>query len=115
MPDAGDEITDHQGPMADFVEPVMDAADMFILDVQHPPKARMQELPPDGPTDDVTARDAANAAGKGSSQRWDEAQMALVDQESAAREQELVRYRQTNNAEHQRREDSDVAISRYPL
>ena len=56
--DPGNEITHHERPMPDAIEPVVDALDVSVLNMQPASDARMEEFPADGSTDQVTAGDA---------------------------------------------------------
>ncbi len=55
-------VANHERPMADAIEPIVNAADMLIFDVQKAADGRMEKLPADGSADDVAERDSDDAA-----------------------------------------------------
>lgn len=112
---SGHEIADCERPVADAIKPVMHPADLFVADVQHAPGARMQELPANGASDDIAARDSADAAAESAREGGRGAQVAAIDQKSATGEQEFVGNGNADDAEDKQSKDREVAIRRDPM
>ncbi len=113
--DTGNEIAHHERPMPDAIEPVVDALNISVLNMQPASHARMEEFPTDGATDEVAAGDARHASGQRAGNRGDQSQMALVYEEAAAGEQELVGDGKSDDAEDQERKDGEVTVGGNPL
>src|SRR5437879_11646114 len=103
--DPRNEIADHERPMADAIEPVVDALNGPVLNMQPASHAGVEEFPADGSTDEVAAGDAAHASGQRACNCGNQSQMALVNEEAAAGEQELVGDGKSDDAEDQERKD----------
>src|SRR5579871_6861274 len=115
MAEAGDEVADHQRPMSHAIEPIVHARDLAIVDVEESAKLGMEKLPADSASDDVAASDSAHAAGERADRGWNQEKMPLKNKKTAACEQELIRDGQAHNAEHQERENRDVAVGGDPM
>jgi len=101
--------------MSDAIEPIVNALDIPISYVQPAADARVEELPADRSTDEVAAGNARHASRQSARGGGNQLQMALVHQETAARQQELVGDGESDDAYDQERKDRDVAIGRDPL
>jgi hypothetical protein len=101
--------------VADAAEPVVNTLDLRVVDVEHPAEPRMEEFPADGLADDIAAGDTGHATGQRAAKRGNWLEAALVDEEPAAGQQELVGYRKPYDAQYQQREDGEIAVSRHPL
>ena len=67
--------------MPQSAEPIVYAPDMLVADMQHSPRARMQESPAYGPADQIAKCDAASAARQRAENCGDQVQAPLEDQD----------------------------------
>ena len=110
MPEAGDEVSNHERPVSHAIKPIVHARNLTVVDMQKPAQPRVEKLPSHGAPNDVAAGNSAGAAGERAGRGWNQVKMPLKYQESAACQQELIRDRQAHDAEDQQREDRGIAI-----
>src|ERR1700685_191303 len=90
VPHSGDEIAGHERPVADAIEPIVNALDVAVSYVQPAANSRVEKLPADGAADQIAAGDAGHASRQSAGESGNQAQMPLEYQEAAAGEQEFV-------------------------
>src|ERR1700687_1508980 len=95
---SGNEVTDHEGPVSDAIEPIVNTPNVAIPYVQPAAYARVEKLPADGAAGEGAAGDAGHASGQGAGEGGKQPQMALENEEAAAGEQELVGHGKSDDA-----------------
>src|SRR5262249_18226622 len=111
---ARDVVAECEAPMPRMMEPGMCLFQMFFADPQITSVA-VNEGYAEGPSQDITERDTADAPAEGGEPCQRQFQMPRINQISGERQQGFIRHRQSDDTEHQKREDRQIAILANPL
>ena len=98
MAHARNEIAQHQRPLPEPLEPVLEAVQPFL---EVPPEKRLAREAPDR----VAHRDPHDIPGARGDQRGDQVELALTDERPCHRQQRFIRNRQADDAQGEKAEE----------
>jgi len=114
VPNAGDEITEKQGPLSEAFEPFLSFRQM-TADVPLQQRNPLQRVNHSGSPQEVAQRDAAKASGGGHAESRERMQLSAVNGDAGEDKDRFIGYQGPDDAQHQKSKYREVAVTGQEL